>query len=353
MGRSAPTVAAETPAGRLPDRITGPVVVVAAPVVVGPVVVGVGPVVVGAALVVGPVVVVGPLVGAMLVVVTSVVVDAAVVVGAVVVGPAVVDGAVTVGWVVAPRTEGAVVVVVLPTLAGAWAVAGLVVVVGLLTARRPGFGVVEGGGVVVGSRAAVVVVDTDVGAGCVGTVGRATPGTRRGGSGWGGRVAEATRAARTAVVSPKTNSSNLQGRRGLARCRGGGVGMVHHPGSAGSSGSLGVPGSRPLTGCIGRSYAQRIERYVPASLTDVSPRTCQPSGGGQWPRWRCCLAGLVPHLDLAPEGVDSGVPPVRDLLEGLVSLLHDLEPDAGDQLGNGAANRRAGGRVAAAGHDDR
>jgi hypothetical protein len=269
MGRSAPTAAGETLAGWLPSRITGPVVVVA------------GPVVVGAALVVGPVVV-GPLVGAMLVVVTSVVVDAAVVDGAVV-GPAVVDGAVTVGWVVAPTTEGAVVVVVPPTVAGAWAVAGPVVVVGLLTARRPGFGVVEGEGVVVGSRGAVVVVDADVGAGLVGIVGSATPGARRGGSGWGSRVAEATRAARTAVVSPKTNSSSLQGRRGLAKCRGGGVGMVHRPGSAGSSGFLGVPASRPLTGRIGRSCAQRIERYVPASLTDVSPRTCQPSGGGQGP----------------------------------------------------------------------
>jgi hypothetical protein len=142
-----------------------------------------------------------------------------------VVGSTVVDGAVTVGLVVAPTTEGAVVVVVPPTVAGAWAVAGPVLVVGLLTARRPGFGVVEGGGVVVGSRGAVVVVDADVGAGLVGTVGSATPGTRRGGSGWGSRVAEATRAARTAVVSPKTNSSNLQGRRGLARCRGVGVGM--------------------------------------------------------------------------------------------------------------------------------
>jgi hypothetical protein len=239
--------------------------------------------VVGAApVVVGPVVV-GPLVGAMLVVVTSVVVDAAVVVGAVVVGSAVVDGAVTVGWVVvAARTEGAVVVVVPPTVAGAWAVAGPVVVVGLLTARRPGFGVVEGGGVVVGSRGAVVV-DADVGAGLVGIVGSPTGGARRGGSGWGSRVAEATRAARTAVVSPKTNSSSLQGRRGLAKCRGGGVGMVHRPGSAGSSGFLGVPASRPLTGRIGRSCAQRIERCVPANLTDVSPRTCQPSGGGQGP----------------------------------------------------------------------
>jgi hypothetical protein len=183
-----------------------------------------------------------------------------------------------VGWVVvAPRTEGAVVVVVPPTVAGAWAVAGPVVVVGPLTARRPGYVLVEGGGVVVGSRGAVVVVDADVGAGLGGIVGSATPGARRGGSGWGSRLAEATRAARTAVVSPKTNSSSLQGRRGLAKCRGGGVGMVHRPGSAGSSGFLGVPASRPLTGRIGRSCAQRIERYVPASLTVVSPHR-RPAG---------------------------------------------------------------------------
>jgi hypothetical protein len=163
------------------------------------------------------------------------------------VGPTVVGGAVMVGWVVVTsRTEGAVVGVVPPTVAGAWAVAGPVIVVGPLTARRPGYVLVEGGGAVVGSRAAVVVVDADVGGGCVDNVGSATPGTRRGGSGWGSRVAEATTAARIAVVSPKMNSSNLHGRRGLARCRGGGVGMVHYPGSAGSSGSLGVPGSRPL-----------------------------------------------------------------------------------------------------------
>jgi hypothetical protein len=168
-------------------------------------------------------------------VVTSVVVDATVLVGAVVVGPAVVGGAVTVGWVVAPTVEGAGVGVLPPTVAGAWAGADRVVVVGPLTARRPGFAVVEGGGAVVGSRGAVVVVDADVGAGCVGDVGCATPGTRRGGSGWGSRVAEATMAASTAVVSPKTNSSHRQGRRGLARCRGGGVGMVHRPGLTCSS----------------------------------------------------------------------------------------------------------------------
>jgi hypothetical protein len=261
MGRSAPTVAAETPAGRLPDRITGPVVVVAAPVVVGPVVVVAGPVEVGAALVVGPV---G---GAMLVVDTSVVVDTAVLVGAVVVGPAVVGGAVTVGWVVAPTVEGAVVGVLRPTVAGAWTVVGPVVVVGPLPARRPGFAVVEGGGAVVVSRGAVVVVvvDADVGTGCVGNVGCATPGTRRGGSDWGSKVAEATMAASTAVVSPKTNNSSLQGRRGVARCRGGGVGMVHRPGLTCSFRLKGVRGSRTLTGHKGRGCAHRIERYVPVS----------------------------------------------------------------------------------------
>jgi hypothetical protein len=235
MGRSAPTVAAETPAGWLPGRIAGPVVVVAdpvvvvgSPVVVGTVVVAAGAVVVGAALVVGPVV------GAMLVVVTNVVVDATVLVGAVVVGPAVVGGAVTTGWVKAPTVQGAVVGVLRPTVAGAWVRADRVVVVGPLTALRPGFEVVDGGGVVVVSRGGVVVVvvvlDTDVGAGLVGDVDSATPGTWRGGSGWGSRVAEATRAARTAVASPRTNSSSLHGRRGVARCRGGGVGMVRHPG---------------------------------------------------------------------------------------------------------------------------
>jgi hypothetical protein len=253
MGRSAPTVAVETPAGWLPARNAGSVVVVVA----------------------GPVVVDAVVVGAMLVVAASVVVDATVLVGtvvlggvvvvdALVLGPAVVGGAVTVGWVVAPTVEGAVVGVVLLTAAGAWAVVGPVVVVGLLTARRPGFAVVEGGGAVVGSRGAVVVVvvDADVGADCDGNVGCAMPGTRRGGSDWGSRVAEATMAASPAVMSPKTNSSHRQGRRGLARCRGGGVGMVHRPGLTGSFRLKGVRGSRALTGHKWRGSAQRIERYV-------------------------------------------------------------------------------------------
>jgi hypothetical protein len=209
---------------------------------------------------------------------------------------------------------------------------------------------------VVGSRgAAVVVVDADVGAGCVGDVGCATPGVRRGGSGWGSRVAEATTAARSAVVSPKTNSSSLQGRRGVARCRGGGVGMVRRPGLtcasvcrvsveaarlpgtknlAAHSGSNGpfLPGGRRCRQAGGRPASCLAWRTAcwtrsvpaPANLPACSPRSGQPSDG-PWPRWRCCPAGSVPHLMLAPEGVDQVVPFVGDLLEGLVGLLfHDL-----------------------------
>jgi hypothetical protein len=224
-------VAAELLAGWLPPRMAGLVVVVAGPVVVDAtvVVVGVWLVVVGAR-----VVVVGPVVGGMLVVVdtmlvvvTSVVVGAAVVGAAVVVGLAVVGGVVAVSWVVvAPEDGRAVWVVAPPLLAGAGAVAGRVVVAGPLIAPCSGPGMVDGEVVVVGSRSSVVVVDADVGAGSGDEVGSATPGTRRSGWGWGSRVAEATRAARTAVVSPKTNSSSRQGRRRLARCRGGRVGMV-------------------------------------------------------------------------------------------------------------------------------
>jgi len=209
--------------------MAGPVVVVAGPVVVDAtvVVVGVWLVVVGTR-----VVVVGPVVGGMLLVVgtmlvvgTRVVVGAVVVGAAVVVGLAVVGGAVAVSWVVVvSEDEDAVPVAAPPTLAGAGAVAGRAVVGGLLMAPCSGPGVVEGAGAVVGSRSPVVV-DAAVGAGLVGEVGSAPPGARRGGWGWGSRVAEATRAARIAVVSPKTNSSSLQGRRGLARCRGDGVGM--------------------------------------------------------------------------------------------------------------------------------
>jgi hypothetical protein len=199
------------------------VVVVAGPVVVDAtvVVVDVWLVVVGTRVVVGPVVGgVLVVVDMMLVVVTRVVVGAAVVVGLAVVG-----GAVAVSWaVVASEDEGAVPVVA-PILAGAGAVAGRAVVGGPVMAPCSGPGVVEGGGAVVGSWSPVVVVDAAVGAGLVGEVGSATPGAWRGGWGWGSRVAEATRAARIAVVSPKTNSSSLQGRGGLARCRGGGVGM--------------------------------------------------------------------------------------------------------------------------------
>jgi hypothetical protein len=200
-------------------------------------------VVVGSALVVvGPVVV-----GSVLVVVASVVV---VVVGAVVVGPAVVLGAVTGGWVlVAPKVENASEVVVGPAVAAAWAMADPAVVVGVLPARGP----VSGRGAdavakVVGASGPVVGVDTDLGAGSAGTVGSARAGARRGGGGWGSRVAEATRAARTPVVSPKATSPSLQGHRGVlrcrggdVRCRGGGVDMVDCPGSTSIQGLRPTP----------------------------------------------------------------------------------------------------------------
>ena len=57
---------------------------------------------------------------------------------------------------------------------------------------------------------------------------------------------------------------------------------------------------------------------------------------------------------LAPEGVDAGVPLVRDLLEGLVGLLSMTSNRApGISSATGRPSARAGGRVAAAGEDER
>jgi hypothetical protein len=185
-------------------------------------------------------------VGSVLVVVAKVVVvGAAVVVGAVVGGAIVVVGPVTGGWVlVAPTVENASLLVVVPAVAGAWAVTGSAALVGPLTARDPVSGaVVERVGAVVGARGPVEGVDASLGVGSVGTVGSARAGARLGGAGWGSRVAEATRAARTPVVSPKATSSRRQGHRdlvrcrgGAGRCRGGGVDMGGHgPGSTATS----------------------------------------------------------------------------------------------------------------------
>jgi hypothetical protein len=159
-------------------------------------------------------VVVGPVVGgSVLVVVTSVVVGGAVVV----------VGAVTGGWVlVAPKVENASVLVVVLAMVGAWPLTGLAALVGLLAARGPvAEVVVERVGALVGARGAVVGVNAGLGAGSVGSVGRARAGAQLGGAGWGSRVAEATRAARTPVVSPKATSMSRQGHRDLVRCRGG------------------------------------------------------------------------------------------------------------------------------------
>jgi hypothetical protein len=174
--------------------------------------------------VVGSVLVVGSLVGgSVLVVGASVVVGAAVVVGAVVSGAVVVVGPVTGGWVlVAPKVENASVLVVVLAVVAAWPLTGPAALVGLLTARGPvAEVVVERVGALVDARGPVVGVNAGLGAGPVGTVGSARAGARLGGAGWGSRAAEATRAARTPVVSPKATSMSRQGHRDLVRCRGG------------------------------------------------------------------------------------------------------------------------------------
>jgi hypothetical protein len=147
---------------------------------------------------------------------------------------------------VTPRVENAWLLVVGPALARA--AAGPPALVGLLRAPGPVAVVgVEPLGAVVGARGPVGAVDTDLGAGWVGTVATAKAGIRRSGEDWGGRMAEATRAARTPVVSPTATSSSLQGHRDVGRCRGrargrcrgrdirrwrgGGVGMAQRPGS--------------------------------------------------------------------------------------------------------------------------
>ena len=167
-----------------------------------------------------------------------------VVASVVVVGAAVVVGPVTGGWVlVTPKVENPSLVVVVPAVAGAWALTDPTVVVGPLTAPGPVSGaVIERVGVVVGSWGTVVGVDAGLAAGSAGAIGSARAGARRGGGGWGSRVAEATTAARTPVVSPKATSSSRLGHRDLARCRGddvrcrgGGVDMGHGPGSTSSS----------------------------------------------------------------------------------------------------------------------
>jgi hypothetical protein len=155
--------------------------------------------------------------------------------------------------------ESASVIVVVPAVAGAWAMAGPGVVVGPLMAS----GTVSGvggreGGYGGDSRGPVVGVDADLVAGSAWTAGSARVGAQRGGGGWGDTMAEATKAARTAVVSPKATSLSLQGPRDIARCRGPGdlarcrgrdVDMVHCPGWTSSQG---LPG--PLHMSVAWSY---------------------------------------------------------------------------------------------------
>jgi hypothetical protein len=213
-GRSGPTIAVRRLAAADRQGIADPVVVVGSTAVV------VGPVVGGSVLVV---------------VTRVVVVGAAVVVGSAVGDAVVVVGPLTGGWVlVAPKVENASLLVVAPAVVGTWPLTGPAALVGLLRAPGPvAEVVVERVGTVVGARGTVGGADVGLGAGSVGTVGRARAGARCGGDGWGSRVAEATRAARTPVVSPKATSSSRQGHRDLVtcrggdgRCRGGGVDMA-------------------------------------------------------------------------------------------------------------------------------
>jgi hypothetical protein len=173
--------------------------------------------------VLGGTVVVGAVVLGSTVVLAAVVVGGTVGVGVVVLGSTVWLAAVTVGGVVVtPSIESAPVVVAVPT-AGAVAPAG--------SGTYPG----------------TVVVVEDVDAGSTETVGSAPPDDGCGGTGcWGTRLAEATTAARTAAVSPKARSSGRQGGRGLARCRGGGVGIAHRPGSTRFSGRMDDPATHAL-----------------------------------------------------------------------------------------------------------
>jgi hypothetical protein len=239
MGTSMAAVAVETDSAWSPRRLGCPVVVVVESVVV----------VVGSVLVV---------VGLVVVVVDS----ALVVVSSVVVGSTVVGGAVTVGCVVvAPNVRGPA-VVMRPTGAGAPLVAGRVVVVGLLAASGVVSGlVVDGAREVLGWRGRVVVFDAAVGAGSAGNVGNAPGWLGVGGAGsWGTRAAEATKAARTEVVSPKANSVSRQGCRGGSRCRGD---------------RLGIDAVVPVRLSF-HCGAARQARAVPP--TGTWPRTLDPTG---------------------------------------------------------------------------
>lgn len=89
---------------------------------------------------------------------------------------------------------------------------------------------------------------------------------------------------------------------------------------------------------MGSRYPRIVE--IPWSCGHLAPRAELRHSG--------------PRLDLAPEGVDAGVPSVRYLLKGLMGLLeHDLELRAGDPLRDGAAKLRTSSRVAAAAEDER
>jgi hypothetical protein len=104
-------------------------------------------------------------------------------------------------------------------------------------------------------------------------------------------VAEATKAARTAMVSPKATSPSLQGHRDLGRCRGrclgrcrgGGVDMVHCPGSTSLQGLHGPPpmsvvSSYPVTPLAAFGLSGAFDKWDAINAPTLSQpvQACRP-----------------------------------------------------------------------------
>jgi protein-arginine deiminase len=87
----------------------------------------------------------------------------------------------------------------------------------------------------------------------------------------------------------------------------------------------------PLVGGRISSLRRSGARFARLGSACASPRRELVAG--------LAAASSASRLDLAPEGVDAGVPFVRDLLERLMGLVHhDLEPSAGDCVGHGSTD---------------
>src|SRR5687767_11637136 len=111
--------------------------------------------------------------------------------------------------------------------------------------------------------------------------------------------------------------------------------------------------ARPITASMDANLPVTVSSLIGSAIVTLAGR-----GGAT--RLVATFHGAPPEcrsaacVDLAPEGVDAGVPLGGHLLEGLVGLLfHELEAGAGDQVGDGAAELRARGHVEPAGEHER